>query len=262
MELATALAAIFGSSAQLVIAAGGVFARIGAALFFLPGIGERSVPMRVRLGAALAIAVLLSPMIRPFAADVPDTPLGLGTMLLAETVTGLALGFAFRLLIFALQVSGMIIAQQLSVAQMFGSGVALDPEPTIATLLSVGGIALLMMAGLHIAFVARIAELYTLVPFGQFPLGGDLAEWSIGAVSRTFAIGVSLALPFLVIGFAYNLALGALSRAMPQLLVALVGAPFIIWVGIAVLVLTIPHMFEMWQRIASGVFLDPFGGMR
>ena len=53
------------------------------------------------------------------------------------------------MLVFVLQTAGMVAAQHISIAQMFGAGVAPEPEPTIATLLSMGGVVLMMMAGLH-----------------------------------------------------------------------------------------------------------------
>jgi flagellar biosynthetic protein FliR len=42
----------------------GVFLRVGACFFVLPGLGEQMIPMRVRLGAALAMSLLLTPMLQ------------------------------------------------------------------------------------------------------------------------------------------------------------------------------------------------------
>ena len=156
----------------------------------------------------------------------------------------------------------MVAAQHLSVAQMFGSGIAPEPEPTIATLLSFGGIVLALMAGLHIHFVAAMVELYDVFPFATFPGAGGLGEWITEQMSATFALGVSLAAPFVAIGFLYNLALGALNRAMPQLLVALVGVPFLVWIGMVILYLVVPSLYTEWERHLAGVLLDPLGGIR
>ena len=64
------------------------------------------------------------------------------------------------------------------------------------------------------------------------PVAGEGAAWSVARTAEAFGLGLSLALPFIAVSFAYNLALGALSRAMPQLLVALVGAPLLIGLGL------------------------------
>jgi flagellar biosynthetic protein FliR len=53
------------SAAQIWLATFiGVFLRVGACFFVLPGLGEQMIPVRIRLGAALAMAVLLTPMLR------------------------------------------------------------------------------------------------------------------------------------------------------------------------------------------------------
>lgn len=256
------LARIFQLTDAYVLVAMGVFARVGAVLFLLPGIGERSFSIRLRLGVALAITSLLAPLIQSFAPLSPTTPVSLWLLIAAEALNGLIIGLSFRLLIFVLQIAGMVAAQHLSVAQMFGAGVAPEPEPTIATLLGIGGIMLALMAGLHVQIVATLVELYQVFPFGSFPDGGALAEWAIERMSQTFALGVTLAAPFVAIGFTYNLALGALNRAMPQLLVALVGVPFLVWIGMVILYLVLPALFDTWSGHMRVVFFDPMGGFR
>lgn len=255
-----ALTSIFDWAGGLVFVAMGIFARIGAALFLVPGFGERAVPTRIRLGAALSLAALLTPMIAPMVAALPDDISTLSLMLAAEAAVGLVIGLAFRLLVIALQVAGSVAAQNLSISQMFGAGVAPEPEPTIATMLAMGGIALALAAGLHVHLVVALAGLYRTLPFGIMPLGSDLAQWSTTRVGAIFSLGVSMALPFIAIGFAYNLALGALNRAMPQLLVALVGAPLLIGLGLAVLHISLPEIFARWSRELAAVLIDPLGG--
>jgi flagellar biosynthetic protein FliR len=256
-----ALEPLFEKAGLVAFVAMGVFARIGAALFLVPGLGERSVPVRVRLGAAFALALILAPLVAPVAGPAPEGTAGLVRILLAEAAAGLVIGLAFRLLVVALQVAGSIAAQNVSVAQMFGAGLAPEPEPTIATFLALGGIVLALQAGLHVQLVAALAGLYGPLPFGELPLAGDLAAWSVARVSEVFAFGLSLALPFVAVAFAYNLALGALNLAMPQLLVALVGAPLLIGLGMLVLYLALPEILARWAAALAGVFADPLGGI-
>ena len=256
------LSATFQQTNEAVLVAMGVFARVGAVAFLLPGLGERGISMRVRLCGALALTALLSPMIAPLVEKAPETVPGLFFMIAAEALAGLIIGFAFRLLVFVLQIAGMVAAQHLSVAQMFGAGVAPEPEPTIATMLALGGIAIAMMAGLHIQTVSALVTLYDVMPFGVFPDAGSVAEWATLRMSETFSLGVSLAAPFVAIGFAYNVALGALNRAMPQLLVAVVGIPFLLWIGMVALYHVLPSIFDAWFDSMENVFLDPLGGLR
>ena len=256
-----ALARIFLEAEALLFTAAGVFARVGAAAFLLPGLGERGVSIRLRLGAALALTLVLSPLVRPLAPATPQDLPGLLHVLGAEAVAGLVIGLAFRFLIYALQIAGTVAANMISIQHIFGSGVAPEPEPTIATFLAMGGIVLAMNAGLHVAVVGGLAELYAVLPFGRFPAGPDLAEWTTARVAETFALGVGLAFPFIALSMAYNIALGALSRAMPQLLVVLVGIPLLVGLGMAVLWIALPSIYEEWGRHLARVLADPLGGL-
>lgn len=256
------LSAIFTSSNEIVLVAAGIFMRVGAVAFLLPGMGERGISLRVRLGGALALTALLAPMMAPLVPQSPSNGAELIQMLAAEATAGLIIGFSFRVLVFMLQITGMVAAQHLSVAQMFGAGVAPEPEPTIATLLAMGGITLALMAGLHVQIVATLAALYDILPFGQFPDPASVGSWATTRMAETFGLGVALAAPFVAIGFAYNIALGALNRAMPQLLVAVVGIPFLLWIGMLALYLVLPALFDEWFQNLDRVMLDPLGDLR
>ena len=255
------LADILARADAAVVTAMGVFARVGAAAFLVPGLGERAVPVRVRLAVALALTGLLTPLVGTLIPEAPRTVPALVLVLLAEAAAGLLIGLALRMSIFVLQIAGTTVAYHLSITHMFGSGVAPEPEPTIATFLSLGGVVLAMNAGLHVALVAALAGLYETLPFGVFPLAADAGAWSVSRIAHVFAAGVALALPFVVISFLYNLALGALNRAMPQLLVALVGVPLLVGLGLATLYLVLPAIYDRWAPLLAATLTDPLGDL-
>ncbi|MEO1273817.1 MAG: flagellar biosynthetic protein FliR [Pseudomonadota bacterium] len=255
------LAGIFGAAPAFIIAAAGVFARVGAALAVLPGLGERGIPLRIRLGVALAIAWLLTPIMVAFADAVPQRPMALLLLIIAEAAAGLLIGLSFRLLVWALQIAGTIASQSISISHIFGNPLAGEAEPSLATFLSMGGIALMLAAGLHVDVVAALASLYVVLPFGLGIAGPAAADWSSTRIGEAFSLGLSLAAPFVLAGFAYNLTLGALSRAMPQLLVALVGVPLLVGLGFAILWLSLPEMMARWEGARALIALDPLGSL-
>lgn len=115
-------AGVLMESLRALLATGGlVFLRIGAAAALLPAIGEQVVPMRLRLGGALALTVLVAPLALPL---FPKDPPGWTWFLLTETVAGLALGAVLRLVAMALQIAGSMAAQATSLAQVFGGHAA------------------------------------------------------------------------------------------------------------------------------------------
>lgn len=241
-----------------VFSAFAVFLRVGAAVALLPGFGERTLPMRLKLAAAVAFALIVWPAVAPLAllGDASETTLAL--VFVAELVAGFLIGVSVRLMIFALQIAGTIAAQSTSLAQMFG-GLAAEMQPAHANLLTLAGIALAFALGAPAWAAAALIRSYDAIPFGAFALGGQVAEWGVARVAGAFGLGLSLALPFVVAAFVYNLALGAINRAMPQLMVAFVGAPAITLGALGLMALATPAVLEVWGAAMSAVLADPLG---
>lgn len=252
-----------------------VFTRVGAVVGLLPGFGERAIPTRVRLAAAIAFTAIVWPILTPGLVNEgpptggtgpigdPDSgsgpPLSLGRLLMAEAVAGLMLGIAIRMLLWAMQFAGSIAAQATSVLQIFGSGATPDPMPAIGNLLTIAAITLAVVSDLHIKTSLIIIGSYEVLPLGVFPVAGDLAQWGVARAAAAFGLAFSLAAPFLILGLVYNIALGAISRAMPQLMVVLIGAPAIVGISIILLMLTAPVMLTHWTSALDNTLADPYG---
>lgn len=256
-ETAQALAGLLALGREALMAGFVVFLRVGAAMALLPAFGEQVVPMRVRLGLALAFTLVVAPAVAPEAAALAARPNGWIRALATEVAAGLALGIALRLFVMALQTAGTIAAQATSLAQFFG-GAGVDPQPAISQLLVVGGLALAVMAGLHVRLAELFVLSYTLMPAGVFVPGWALAEWGVAQVARAFSLAFSLAAPFVVAALVYNMALGAINRAMPQLMVAFVGAPALTLGGLVLLLLVVPGALAVWLGALGGFLSDPF----
>jgi len=235
-----------------------VFIRVGAAMAVLPAFGERSIPQRVRLGLSLAFTAIVAPAvaddIRPML--VPDTGV---ILFFAEAIVGLALGLTLRLFVLALQIAGSIAAQSTSLSQIFGA-VALEPMPAIGHVMVISGLALAVMTGLHVRLAEALIGSYTAFPPGQIPTPGLIADWGLDRVARTFALAFTLAAPFVIASFIYNLALGVINKAMPQLMVAFVGAPAITAGGLILMFLTLPILLSVWVNAFQTFLANPYGG--
>ena len=235
-----------------------ILLRIGPMMALLPGFSEQSVPVRIKLGLTVALTVICAPAIAPLA---PDAVWDLGVFLRflgTETIIGLAFGIGFRLFVIALQTAGSMAAQATTLSQIAG-GVAAEPMPAMGHMLVMSGLALAMMMGLHVRVAEVIISSYQVLPGGVFPDASDLAEWGIAGVARAFSLAFMLAVPFVIISVLYNLTLGVINRAMPQLMVAFVGAPVIPFGGLALLFLLAPTMLTVWQNALMGFLANPLG---
>ena len=98
-----------------------IFARVGAMIMVLPGFGEPYVSPRVRLGIALALSIVLQPVLVATLPPIPEQPVSLLPLVAGEALIGIFIGGAARLLVTALHVAGIVISFQASLgfAQFF-----------------------------------------------------------------------------------------------------------------------------------------------
>jgi flagellar biosynthetic protein FliR len=230
-----------------------VFARIGTMVMLLPGLGEMSVPVRLRLTVALVLAAVLLPLHRgAYAIDLKTFGPVLA-LLGQEMFVGAVLGLTVRLMISALQVAGSVVAQQLGI----GFVTAVDPTQgqqsvIVANFLTLLGLTLVFAADLHHLVIAALNDSYALFRPGEVPLLGDVAALTTRTVAAAFQIGVQLSAPFIVFGLLFNLGLGVLSRLMPQMQVFFVGMPLSIIVGFLILLLVVGAMMSVFLGAVEG----------
>lgn len=247
-EVIAGLAPLAQLAPLAVLPAAMIFTRMSLLVFLMPGLGARVVPARVRLVLALALTALAVPIV----GDVPDAPLPL--LLAGEALAGAYLGFSFRVLVFALSIAGTIIAQAMSLSQIFGAGISEDSSTTVSTLLTMAAMTLFVTAGLHVAAFGVLLDSYEAFPPGLAGLTGGYAQAALTACAEGFAFGVSLALPFVLMNLAYNAVLGLASRAMPQLMVTFVGMPAITFGGLALLAAAAGLILTVWMDRMGTVF--------
>lgn len=231
-----------------------VFARIGAMVMLMPGLGETNVPVRVRLAIALSLTLIILPLHRSAYQVDMQSIAPLIVLMLHEIVIGIVLGATARVTLSALQVAGSVIAQQLGL----GFVTAVDPTQgqqgvLVGNFLSILGVTLLFATDSHHLIIAALDESYRIFAPGTFMPAGDVASLATRAFGAAFRIGLQLSAPFIVFGLVFNVGLGILARLMPQMQVYFVGVPLSIVIGFLILGAIVTTLM--------GVYLDYFTGV-
>lgn len=249
------LSALLNLAEGVMWAAALVFVRIGAMVALMPGLGDQAVPQRVKLAAVLAFTLVITPILsEDINAQGPPPALA---ALAGEAVAGLILGIGMRLFLLALQTAAGIIAQATTLSQLF-AGATPEPQPAIGNLFLVVGIALALAAGLHVRAAELVVLSYGILPAGGYPTPAAVADWGLDLVGSTFALAFSLAAPFVIASTIYNLALGVINRAMPQLMVSLIGAPALTLGALAMLAVAAPLLLAVWLQAFEAHLSQPF----
>lgn len=252
MEVAFRLLGSFAEEAAVFFL---IFLRVGGMFAVIPLFGERSVPQRIRLAVSLAFTALIFPILNTGNIYLQTTKFHDA---LSEVLVGVAFGLAVRFVVMALQIAGTMAAQSTSLSQIFGNA-GLEPLPAIGHMMVVGGLGLAALTGFHIHLLESVLGTYDVFPIGTAPSANALAEWGIERVVQAFKLAFTLASPFIVASLIYNLALGVINKAMPQLMVAFVGAPAITAGSLILLAFSLPVILSIWNTGLILFLADPFG---
>ena len=242
---------------EIVFAGGLVFARIGSILMLMPGFGEPSIPVRIRLAFALLVCVVVGPVIAPMLPPMPAQPLMLAGLVMSEVIVGLMIGAVGRIFMSVAAIAGQVIGMQsgLAMAQSF------DPSQgqqgaIVATFLNLTFLLLLFAANIHHLLLELMVNSYAVFDAGQMPSMADGAQWALESFIDAFRIGVQLAAPLIVFGLVFYLALGVLSRLMPQAQIFFIAMPSNIMVGLFILIIALGAMSAVWLERMQRFALD------
>lgn len=241
-----------------------IFARIGAVLMMLPGIGESYVPPRIRLSLALVISLALWPVVANALPALPATVGGMTGWILREVIVGLMIGALLRAFTGALSTAGEIVSLQttLSFAQT-ANPLQAQPGTTIAAFLMLLGTVLVFATNTHHLFIAGLVGSYELIAPAKPLVTGDFTTLAVRTLSESFMLGVQLAAPVLVFALIFNLASGLVARVMPAFQVFFAAAPLSVILGLSVFALSLGAMGTVFidrYRALAQVFAGGAGG--
>jgi flagellar biosynthetic protein FliR len=225
------------------------FTRVGTAMIIMPGLGESFIPQRLRLHLALGISFVLFPLLNQYMpAQIPAT-FPLVMLIISEAIIGLMIGTVARIFMISLDTAGMIISMQsgLANAQVFNPALA-SQGSIIGAFLSVAGIMVLFALNLHHMLIMGVVESYQMFPIGDALDTGSMAELMSQSVNASFKIGVKLAMPFMVLTLLIYVAMGVLSRLMPQIQVFMIVLPLQIWLSVLLIGITLGGFFLVWSE--------------
>jgi flagellar biosynthetic protein FliR len=234
-----------------------VLFRCTALCSMAPLFGMRAVPKRLRMGIAFALAFAAYsgagfPTFAPRGTD------GLGPLVAAaitETTLGLVFGLCSRFALEAAQAGGQII----SVAMGLSYGSVVDPlhgaeSTAISELLGMFSLAAVVAAGVHREAIVWLCRSVVAYPPGT---AVDVAALSSAVVTHAIGatvLAVRMAFPVLVAVTFGHVALGVISRTVPQLSINSIGFTVTILTGGWAVYMMAPSLINLTARTAAAAF--------
>ncbi len=207
--------------------------RITAFLLVAPPFSHQGVPVRIKAMLGVGIAVAVVPTVQHDYAMEDVGPFLLS--LVAEALTGLALGFLVMLVFSAVQAAGGLI-------DLFGGfqiAAGYDPQMNIngaqfTRLLQMVALALLFASDGYQLVLGGLIRSFVAIPLGGRIDLAHLADVLATGFSQMFLAAVQIAGPLIVVLVLADVGLGLLTRVAPALNAFSLGFPLKILATVAV----------------------------
>ena len=230
-----------------------VFLRVSAFLLALPFFSMTNFPPTMRIALSALTALLLAPMLPSFqVGNLPLFPL-FGVMI-QEVGIGLLLGFFARMVFFAVDLAGNVIASELGL----NMGAIMDPmtgssSQVPGTILFFLAAVVMLTLDLHHWVLIGFERTYLVLPVGGAHLNRELFGILLAQTGNVFVVALEIAAPVLAVSFVVTVVFGVLSRAVPQMNVFVLSFSFRIVGGLIVfgftLQLAAQHVINYLNRL-------------
>jgi flagellar biosynthetic protein FliR len=223
------------------------FLRAVGFVMVAPIFGAAVMPGRIKVIVALALSLLLAPIVTAMVPQPPPIETFSAAFFLCianQILIGAAIGFVVQLIFDALVIGGQTIAMTMGL----GFATLVDaqrgaPVPVVSQFMLMFGILVFLAINGHVALIAALAE-----SFRWAPIGTDFSAasgWQVGHwAGYMFSAGVMIALPAVVALVIVNFGLGVVSRAAPALNLFAIGFPITMLFGVLIVILSLKLLPE------------------
>jgi len=240
-----------------------VFIRVTGVFIVSPIFGRQNLPVYYKVGFSFFITLIVAsstPIVMPVTTG---ATLEYALIALREFVVGACIGFVPYLMFTAIYLAGQMIDMKIG----FSMVNVLDPVSNIQIPITANFYYILCMlmfitVNAHHMVILTISRSYGIIPMGWLNIDEDVIRALIRLFSDIFIVGFRIAAPIVFTTLLADVALGIISKAMPQINVFMVGMPLKILVGIAIMIVTLPAMIIMFGQLFSNIGFETFNFMR
>ena len=236
-----------------------VFMRVSAFLYVLPFFSTVNFPHALRIALGAIMALLIAPLLPHFAMGKLSFFALVGVSF-QEVSVGLLLGFASRMIFYAVDLAGNIVGMEMGLnlgAMMNPASQQSDQAPGMI-LFFLASIVMLTL-DLHHWILMGFERTYSVLPIGGAHLNSALFETMVSQTTHIFMIALQISAPMIAVSFVVTLVFAVLSRAVPQMNVFAESFGFRIAAGLMVfgftLQLTAIHVMNALRRLPDDLLV-------
>jgi len=245
LSLASSLTDLAVEKIELFILA---LIRIATIVFLLPMFSMNSVPTTVKAAVSLLLTILVYPQMPLIGFTIANSPVFFFMIVLEQVFIGIMIGFAASFLWYFIVMGGEWIARDIGLMQGTMNPFTEFQSDIFSIILTILLIVLFLASGGHYFFIRVLFESFQYIPMGHFVWDTrSFAAILILLSSSSFVVAFQFAAPVMGALFLCTVSLGLMNRVMPQLQVWILGIPVKVFMGVIVLIYSMPLMVQVFN---------------
>lgn len=233
-----------------------IFVRVSGIFIFSPFFSSQNVPNVMKIGLSFSLTLLIT-LSRPISLDLENQILLI--IILKELMVGIIIGFISYVYMSAFYVLGQIVDMKIG----FGMANVVDPQnkvqvPLMGNFYYILSFLFMLLINGHHKVINALVDSYNYMPIGKLIYNERVIEIIVSGLVKSFEIGFKLSLPVVAIIFLTDIVLGIMAKAIPQMNVFVVGMPLKVFVGLAIIMVTLPIFYnsiiEIFNIIVNDIY--------
>ncbi len=232
------------------------FFRIAAFFQLAPIFGTQIVPLRIRLLCAVAVSILVIPML-PVGPQFEGITINAMFITTQQIIIGLAMAMVMQFLFQVFMLGGQLIAMQT------GLGMSQMVDPTSGVSVAVVGQFYLILSTLlfvsmngHILMIELLVESFRTIPVAEVGLP-TAAIWKlVTSPSWVFSSALLLSLPPITAILIINITFGVITKAAPQMNIFSIGFPATLLLGLLVMWVSLGGFLPIFEDYYAHTFMQ------
>jgi len=218
--------------------------RMGALIMMIPAYGGTFVPEQVRVLFVLLITLVIMPALEIVGIN-SISIWQIAYYAVGEILVGFFLGIAVRSLFAIVEVAGQIISRSIGLmtAQQFDPSMG-NNSNFVGVLLFYLTTILFFVIGGHHQVIQSLVISFSIVPMAKDTWVISNFQSVAMILSQVFALGVSIAAPFIAVDFIITLGFGVLGKVAPKINVMIISFSFRIVGGLLIFAVTANLIFN------------------
>lgn len=231
-----------------------VLVRMTSLFVISPVFGRQNMPSYLKVGLAVFSTFTIAPLFGNVAIEYTSL-IDFSIIVFKEFLVGVIIGFVSYMVFAAMFVAGQMIDAQIG----FGMVNVLDPQsniqvPLVGNFLYIFAILVFLLVDGHHILFSSLVKSYNVVPINSFLLTESLVNNLVTVFVETFSIALKIGFPIIAAVLISEVALGILSRTVPQMNVFIVGLPMKIALGLLALLLIMPGFSNTLDYLFERMF--------